>query len=187
MTSSKHCARGEQIQLFPERVLGTLVFGRTVLVRMSPRKPYPSDVSDDEWAFVAPYLTLMTHDAPQREYPLRTGSPWRYVPHDLPPWQTVYEQTQRWLAAGCFESIVHDLRHLLRMALNRTPEPTAVVLDGRTLQSTIESGNRIFCFKNVVQRNEVKAKLPLKSVSLSARSGGFSGMKITEQKIASSA
>jgi transposase len=120
---------------------------------MSTRKPYPSDVSDDEWAFVAPYLTLMTEDAPQREYPLRelfnalrwlvrTGNPWRYVPHDLPPWHTVYEQTQRWLTAGCFESIVHDLCHLFRKALNRTLEPSAVVLDGRTLQSTIESGNR---------------------------------------------
>lgn len=94
---------------------------------MSTCKPYPSDVSDDEWAFVAPYLTLMTLEAPQRQYPprelfnglrwlMRTGSPWRYVPHDLPPWHTVYEQTQRWIAAGCFESIVTDLRHLLRLA-----------------------------------------------------------------------
>src|SRR5271155_5914136 len=97
---------------------------------MSTRKPYPSDVSDDEWAFVAPYLTLMKEDAPQREYSLRelfnalrwlarTGSPWRYVPHDMPPWHTVYEQTQRWLTAGCFENIVADLRHLLRKAVGR--------------------------------------------------------------------
>jgi transposase len=120
---------------------------------MSTRKPYPSDVSDDEWTFVAPYLTLMTEDAPQREYPLRelfnalrwlvrTGSPWRYVPHDLPPWHTVYEQTQRWIAAECFESIVADLRHLLRKAVGPQEEPRAVVLDGRTRQSTIESGRR---------------------------------------------
>jgi transposase len=120
---------------------------------MSTRKPYPSDVSDDEWAFVAPYLTLMTQEAPQRQYSLRelfnglrwlvrTGSPWRYVPHDLPPWHTVYEQTQRWIAAGCFESIVTDLRHLLRLALGRKPEPSAAIFDGRTLQSTIESGSR---------------------------------------------
>jgi len=118
---------------------------------MSTRKPYPSDVSDDEWAFVVPYLTLMTENAPQRDYPLRevfnalrwlvrTGSPWRYLPNDLPPWATVYQQTQRWIAEGCFEAIVHDLRELLRKALGRDPQPSAIIMDGRTLQSTPESG-----------------------------------------------
>jgi transposase len=115
------------------------------------RKPYPSDVSDDEWAFVAPYLTLMTEDAPQRKYPLRevfnglryivkTGGQWRWMPHDLPPWPMVYQQPQRWLAAGSFEAIVHDLRVLLRLAAGRWPDPTAVIYDSQTLQSTPESG-----------------------------------------------
>jgi transposase len=115
------------------------------------RKPYPSDVSDDEWAFVAPYLTLMTEDAPQRKHSLRevfnglrsivkTGGQWRWMPHDLPPWPTVYQQTQRWLEAGSFEAIVHDLRALLRLAEGRQAEPTAVVFDSQTLQSTPESG-----------------------------------------------
>ena len=119
----------------------------------TPRQPYPSDVTDEEWAFVAPYLTLMTLVAPQRRYDLRevfnalrwlvrTGSPWRYLPNDLPPWPIVYQQTQRWLAAGCFEAIVDDLRALLRVAAGRDPEPTAVILDGRTLRSTPESGAR---------------------------------------------
>src|SRR5918911_800904 len=117
------------------------------------RKPYPSDVGDDEWAFVAPYLALVREDAPQRKYPLRevfnglryivkTGGQWRWMPHDLPPWPVVYQQTQRWLAAGCFEVIVHDLRAILRLIEGRAPQPTAVVLDGRTLQSTPESGHR---------------------------------------------
>jgi transposase len=115
------------------------------------RKPYPSDVSDEEWAFVAPYLTLMTEAAPQREHPLRevfngvrwlarTGAQWRLLPHDLPPWYTVYQQTQRWLAAGVFDTIVQDLRRVLREAAGRAPEPTAVIFDGRTIQSTPESG-----------------------------------------------
>src|SRR5690348_7978046 len=115
------------------------------------RQPYPSDVSDAEWAFVAPYLTLMTPDAPQRDYPLRevfnglrwlvrAGATWRLLPHDLPPWYTVYQQTQRWLRAGVFADLVHDLRRLLRAALGRDPEPTAAIFDGRTLQSTPESG-----------------------------------------------
>src|SRR5690242_2174071 len=100
---------------------------------MITRKPYPSDVTDDEWAFVAPYLTLMNETAPQRDYPLRevfnalrwlvrTGSPWRYLPNDLPPWPCVYQQTQRWIAAGCFENIVHDLRTLLRKAAGRAEQ-----------------------------------------------------------------
>jgi transposase len=117
------------------------------------RKPYPSDVTDDEWAFVAPYLTLMDEEAPQRRYPLRevfnalrwlvrTGAQWRMLPHDLPPWEAVYQQTQRWLAAACFEAMADDLRALLRAAGGRDPQPTAVILDGRTLQSTPESGHR---------------------------------------------
>ena len=78
---------------------------------------YPSDVSDDEWAFVAPYLTLCREDAKQREYPLRavfnavrwlvrSGAHWRMMPNDLPPWPVVYQQTQRWIRAGCFEMMV---------------------------------------------------------------------------------
>src|SRR5918911_1584759 len=117
------------------------------------RKPYPSDVSDEEWALVAPYLTLMTEDAPQREHPLRevfnglrwivrTGAPWRLMPHDLPPWYVVYQQTQRWLAAGCFAAIVDDLRLLLREAQGRQRQPSAAIFDSRTLQSTPESGSR---------------------------------------------
>src|SRR5688572_20138846 len=117
------------------------------------RKRYPSDVSDEEWAFVAPYLTLMREDAPQREHALRevfnglryivkTGAPWRWMPNDLPPWEAVYQQSQRWLKAGVFEALAHDLRALLRLAAGRPPEPTAVIFDGRTLQSTPESGAR---------------------------------------------
>src|SRR5215213_2753966 len=117
------------------------------------RKPYPTDVSDEEWAFVAPYLTLMSEDAPQRRYDLRevfnavrwivrAGAPWRLLPTNFPPWEAVYQQTQRWIKAGCFEMMVHDLRALLRLAAGRNREPSAVVLDGRVLQSSPESGGR---------------------------------------------
>jgi transposase len=117
------------------------------------RKAYPSDVSDDEWAFVAPYLALMTADAPQREHSLRevfnglrwlvrAGAAWRLMPHDLPPWYTVYQQSQRWLKAGVFETMVHDLRAVLRLAQGRTAEPSAAIFESRTVPSTPESGTR---------------------------------------------
>lgn len=119
----------------------------------SSRKPYPSDVSDEDWAFLAPYLTLMREDAPQRQHALRelfnglrfiarTGLQWRYMPHEFPPWQAVYQQTRRWIAADVFAPIIADLRELIRLGRDRAPQPTATILDSRTLQSTPESGHR---------------------------------------------
>ena len=117
------------------------------------RKAYPSDVSDDEWSLVVPYLTLMREDAAQREhslrelfnglrYVIRYGIAWRAMPNDLPPWSAVYQQAQRWLAAGCFESLAQDLRAVLRLAAGRAAEPNAAIIDSRTLRSTPESGQR---------------------------------------------
>lgn len=117
------------------------------------RQPYASDVSDAEWTFVAPYLTLMTQEAPQRHHDLRelfnalrwivrTGSPWRLLPHDFPRWEAVYQQTQRWIKADCFAAIVEDLRLLLRLAQGRKAQPSAAIFDSQTLQSTPESGHR---------------------------------------------
>ena len=117
------------------------------------RKPYPSDVSDEEWALVAPYLTLLPETAGQREHSLRevfnglryivkTGAPWRWMPNDLPPWPAVYQQAQRWLAAGCFEALAEDLRAVLRLAVGRKAAPSATILDSRTLRATPESGAR---------------------------------------------
>jgi len=77
------------------------------------RKASPSDVSDDEWAFVAPYLTLMKEEAPQREHDLReVFNAVRWIVRTGSPWEAVYQQSQRWIAAGVFEAIVHDLRAL---------------------------------------------------------------------------
>jgi len=117
------------------------------------RKPYSTDVSDDEWAFVAPYLALLPQEAGQRRHDLREvfnglryvvkgGVTWRLVPNDLPPWEIVYQQTQRWLRAGVFEAMTHDLRLLLRTLAGRKRQPSAVILDSRTLRSTPESGPR---------------------------------------------
>ncbi len=120
---------------------------------MNARKPYPSDVSDDEWALAAPYLTLLPEAAGQREhglrevfnglrYVLKTGAPWRWMPNDLPPWAAVCQQARRWLAAGCFDALAADLRAVLRLAAGCTADPSAAILDSRTLRSTPESGQR---------------------------------------------
>lgn len=118
-----------------------------------PKKRYPSDVEDAEWEFVAPYLALISVQAPQRKHDLRevfnalrwivrTGSPWRYLPKDLPPWEAVFQQAQRWIKADCFNDIVNDLRALIRASVGKKAPPTTAIYDGQTLQGTIESGNR---------------------------------------------
>ena len=102
---------------------------------------------------MAPYVTLLTEDAPQQTHPVRevfnglrwiarAGAPWRMLPNDLPPWEAVYQPTHRWLKAGVVEAIVHDLRVRLRLADGRTAHPSATMLDSRTLPSTPESGQR---------------------------------------------
>ena len=117
------------------------------------RQPYPTDVTDDEWAYAASHLTLMCRDAPQRRHDLRevfnalrwmvrAGASWRMLPHDLPPWRAVYQQTRRWLQAGVFEDMASEMRTMLRLGAGRGMNPSAVVLDSRTLRSTPESGGR---------------------------------------------
>jgi transposase len=110
---------------------------------MTERKPYPTDVSDEAWSFAAPYLTLMIEDAPQRRYELRerfnalrwmarAGASWRMPSINFPPWELVYQQTQRWLNASCFEAMVSDLRSVIQVAQERQGQPSAVILDRRT-------------------------------------------------------
>ncbi|SMB97170.1 transposase, IS4 family [Deinococcus hopiensis KR-140] len=117
------------------------------------RRGYPSDVDDDTYLFLLPYLLLTPEDARQRKYPLReilnalmwvarTGAQWAYLPHDFPPAETVRQQAHRWFIAECFQNAAHDLRLLTHVEQQKTPEPTAIVIDSRTLQSTPESGHR---------------------------------------------
>ncbi|MBD8546853.1 IS5 family transposase [Sphingomonas sp. CFBP 8760] len=110
-------------------------------------------MNEEEWSLIAPYLLLQREDTSQREHDLRevfnglryivkTGAPWRWMPNDLPPRAAVYQQTQRWLPAGCFEAMVDDLRGVLRLAAGCPAEPSAAIIDSRTLRSTPESGER---------------------------------------------
>jgi transposase len=71
-------------------------------------------------------------------YIVKTGAPWRWMSNDLPPWAAVYQQPQQWLAAGCFEGLVT----VLRLTAGRKSEPTAAIIDSRTLRSTPKSSER---------------------------------------------
>ncbi|MBZ9752231.1 IS5 family transposase [Deinococcus sp. HMF7604] len=119
------------------------------------RRGYPSDADadDDTYFFLLPYLLLSPEDPKQRKYPIRdvlnalvwvarTGAQWAYLPHDFPPAETVRQQTHRWFAAACFQSTAHDVRLLCRVEKGRHGEPTAIIIDSRTLHSTPESGHR---------------------------------------------
>jgi transposase len=117
------------------------------------KKRYPSDVEDAEWRFCLPYLALVAPESPQRKhdlrevynalrYVVRTGIAWRYLPTHFPPWAAVYQQTLRWIDSGVFEDMAHDLRELLRVGAGKAKQPTRVIYDAQTLQSTVESGER---------------------------------------------
>src|SRR5690349_5887080 len=123
---------------------------------MSTPRPHtcsPSDVSDDEGACVAPYLTLIPPDGLQRtdalravfaavRWVVRTGAPWRDLPGDLPPWPAVSQPARRWMEAGCCERRVPDRRRLGRGLPGRTAPPAATRLEGRVVHSSPESGAR---------------------------------------------
>jgi transposase len=94
----------------------------------------------------------MTAEAPQREHSLRevfkglrwmvrAGAAWQMMPHDLPPWPTGYQQSQRGFNAGVFDAIVHDLRAVLRLAQGRKAEPSAAIFESRTRQSPPRQGH----------------------------------------------
>lgn len=96
-----------------------------------PRTPDPTDVSDENWAFFASYITRTRGVAPQGQHALRerfngphciarTGLQWHSMPHDLPPWQAVSQQTRRWIVAEVFTAIIAELWELIRLGESRS-------------------------------------------------------------------
>ena len=116
------------------------------------RKPYPRDLTDKEWALIAPYVPRAQsgghpEDHPKREilngifYVLRSGCAWRMLPHDFPPWQSVYHYFRGWQHDGTWR-VIHDLlRGDMRVAEGRHRQPSAEVIDSQSVKTTEKGGS----------------------------------------------
>ena len=111
------------------------------------RMPYPTDLSDSEWACLEPHLlTPQATGRPRihspREildaifYVLRSGCPWRLLPHDFPPWKTVFHYFRKWRIDGSWERINRAVRERLRVRLGRNSQPSAGIVDSQSVKTT---------------------------------------------------
>ncbi|MET7877645.1 IS5 family transposase [Micromonospora profundi] len=118
---------------------------------MPARRGYPSDLTDAQWALIEPMLPEPNtygrrEKHPRREivnailYVVRSGCPWRYMPADLPPWQTVYWYFTRWEDSGVTEKILTTLRVKARMQQDREPQPSAGVVDAQSMKDADTGG-----------------------------------------------
>ena len=117
------------------------------------RKPYPSDLNDAEWQIIKPLIPPAKPGGRPRKtdmrevlngvfYILCSGCAWRMLPHDLPPWQTVYHYFRQWKGDGIWEDMNQTFRIKLRMAEGREAEPSAAVMDSQSVKTTDVKGVR---------------------------------------------
>ena len=119
---------------------------------MAPRKPYPTDLTDKEWALIAPYVPAAKPGGRPEKYPkreildaifyiLRGGCAWRLLPHDFPPWQIVYQYCWRWRNDGTWQ-LMHDLlRGDVRVAAGKRRHPSAGIIDSPSVKTTEKGGS----------------------------------------------
>ena len=112
-----------------------------------PRRRYPSDLTDAQWAHLEPLLPVVRPGGRPRAHPLREvmdamryvlrgGIAWRALPHDYPPWQTVYHYFRAWRVDGTWERLNDELRELVRERAGRNRQPTAAILDSQSVRTT---------------------------------------------------
>ena len=117
------------------------------------RQSYTTDMSDIEWQILEPLIPPAKTGGRRREveireivngifYVLRGGNAWRMMPHDLPPWQTVYGYFNRWSKAGRWEAMNDALREAVRLRAGREAEPTAAIIDSQSVKTTAVKGER---------------------------------------------
>jgi putative transposase len=111
------------------------------------RKPYPTNLSDDEWNYIEPHMPApQEHGRPRihspREilntifYVLKSGCQWRLLPHDFPRWPTAYHYFRKWRIDGTWERINRAIRERLRVRLQRNPQPSAGIVDSQSVKTT---------------------------------------------------
>jgi len=117
------------------------------------KKRYPSDLTDAEWMVIAPLIPPAKPGGRPRTvnmrevlngifYVLRTGCPWRYMPHDLPNWMTCYMYYRRFCREGVWERINAILRQEIREKEGRHPDPSEVIIDSQSAKTTEQGGPR---------------------------------------------
>jgi putative transposase len=111
------------------------------------RKPYPTDLSDDEWQHLEPHVPAPKGQGRPRIhtlreildaifYVLKSGCPWRLLPHDFPPWPTVYHYFMSWRIDGTWEKMNGAIRERLRVRLGRNSQPSAGIVDSQSVKTT---------------------------------------------------
>lgn len=129
---------------------------------------YPSDLTDDEWALIAPLIPPAKRGGlPRRHkdrdlinglmYVLSTGCQWRYVPKDLPPRSTLHDYLTRWNYDGTLMKIHHELYVACREQAGRQASPTAAVIDSQSVKSA-EKGGRILTYTGMMPARKSKAR-----------------------------
>ena len=117
-----------------------------------PRRPYPSDMTDAQWSYLEPLLPAVRPGGRPRAHPLReivdairyvlrTGCQWRALPHEYPPWQTVYHDFRAWRIDGTWERLNDELREEVRARAGRHRQPSAAILDSQSVRTTEKGGH----------------------------------------------